>query len=297
MEGTDMRPLKDLVMDNARWEGFEVRADDIFVCTPAKCGTTWMQTIVASLLFPDGNLPGPLMTISPWIEATFMMPADEMHRMLAAQTFRRAMKSHSPVDAMPWFPEAKYITVVRDGRDAFMSWCNHSQRMRLPLGQTPPAPRGEDGPPPMRQFDGDYHGYFEYWLTDNNYFDVVASFWAIRDRTNLLFSHFNDMKADLEGEMRRVARFIGAELREDQWPAVVKRCTFEAMQNNETPLADFDRMFEGGLKGFVYKGTNGRWRDELNEEDLARYRARVAELLPPDAAKFAEHGRKALGME
>ncbi len=53
-----MRVYRNAVMDNARWTGFEPRPDDIFVCTPSKCGTTWMQTIVASLLWPDGNFPG-----------------------------------------------------------------------------------------------------------------------------------------------------------------------------------------------------------------------------------------------
>jgi hypothetical protein len=36
----------------------KVRPGDIFVCTPAKCGTTWMQTIVVTLLFPHGDAPG-----------------------------------------------------------------------------------------------------------------------------------------------------------------------------------------------------------------------------------------------
>ena len=126
-----MRVYRNAVMDNARWTGFEPRPDDIFVCTPSKCGTTWMQTIVANLLWPDGDIPGQIVNgISPWIEAKFI-PADAMHAMLKAQTHRRAMKSHSPADAIPWFPQAKYITVARDGRDAFMSWCNHVERMKM----------------------------------------------------------------------------------------------------------------------------------------------------------------------
>ena len=34
-----------LFFDNSRWDGFELRAGDIVVTTPAKCGTTWTQTI------------------------------------------------------------------------------------------------------------------------------------------------------------------------------------------------------------------------------------------------------------
>jgi hypothetical protein len=79
-----MRVYRNPVTDNARWEGFEPRADDVFVVTPSKCGTTWMQTIVASLFWPDGNFPGRIVNgIAPWIEAKFM-PADAMHAMLRA---------------------------------------------------------------------------------------------------------------------------------------------------------------------------------------------------------------------
>src|SRR5207245_5576047 len=63
---SSLRPYRTAVFDNRRWAGFEPRPGDIFVCTPPKCGTTWTQAIVASLLWPDGQAPGPVMTISPW---------------------------------------------------------------------------------------------------------------------------------------------------------------------------------------------------------------------------------------
>lgn len=289
-----MRVIRNAVMDNARWTGFEPRPDDIFVCTPSKCGTTWMQTIVANLLWPDGDIPGPVVNgIAPWIEAKFM-PAEAMHAMLKAQTHRRAMKSHSPADAIPWFPQAKYITVARDGRDAFMSWCNHVQRMKMV--DVLNAQAEKEGIAPMKKFDGDYRAFFKEWLDENNFFDVVGSYWAIRDRPNLLFVHYNDMKADLGGEMRRVAKFLDIQIPESKWSTVIDRCTFESMRNVEAAADPMQMAFEGGTKGFIFKGTNGRWRDVFTDEDVAAYRARVAETLPPDAARWIEHGRRAVGM-
>ena len=290
-----MRQYRNAVMDNARWIGFEPRAGDIFVCTPSKCGTTWMQNIVASLLWPDGDVPGPLFGVCPWIEATFIVPADAMHRTLAAQTHRRAMKSHTPADGIPWFDDAKYITVARNGRDAFMSWCNHSQRMKF-LDEVNARAQSE-GIEPRVGFDGsDYSAYFRHWLDDNNFFDVVTTYWACRDRKNLLFAHYNDMKADLEGEMRRVAAFLEIDVPESKWPAIVERCTFESMQKSGNAIAELDRMFEGGTRGFIYKGTNGRWRDVLTAEDLELYERRVAQVLPPDAARWVAGGRSAIAM-
>ena len=60
------REYRSVMSDNRRWERFAFRPGDIVVCTPAKCGTTWMQAIVATLLFPDGA-PGPVMEIAPWL--------------------------------------------------------------------------------------------------------------------------------------------------------------------------------------------------------------------------------------
>lgn len=286
-----MREYRNAVMDNARWAGFEARPGDIFVCTPSKCGTTWMQAIVASLLWPDGDTPGPIMQVCPWIEAKFM-PAEAMHAMLRGQPHRRAMKSHTPADGIPWFSQAKYITVGRDGRDAFMSWCNHIQRMKLIDRLNDQA--DVEGIARMKKFEGDYHAFFRSWLTENNYFDVVASFWARRNEPNLMFAHYNDMKADLEGEMRRVAAFLDIDIPESKWPAVVDRCSFESMRDVEGGSDPMGGFFEGGTKGFIFKGTNGRWRDVLTDDEIAAYHRRVAETLPADAATWIENGRGAI---
>ena len=58
-----------------------------------------------------------------------------------------------------------------------------------------------------------------------------ASYWARRNEPNLLFVHYNDMKADLGGEMRRVAAFLDIEIPESKWAAAIDRCSFESMRN------------------------------------------------------------------
>jgi hypothetical protein len=44
------------------------------------------------------------------------LPAAEMFERLAAQTHRRFIKTHLPVDGVPIFDEVQYIRVARDGR-------------------------------------------------------------------------------------------------------------------------------------------------------------------------------------
>ena len=73
-----------LVFDSTRWEGFETRPGDIFVCTPPKCGTTWMQMILALLVFQEPALPDRLASLSPWLDMV-TRPRTEVFADLAAQ--------------------------------------------------------------------------------------------------------------------------------------------------------------------------------------------------------------------
>jgi len=282
------------VEDNARWEGFVPRPGDVFVCTPAKCGTTWMQSIVASLLWPTSDAPGPVLAISPWIEMK-IVPAAEIHAILAAQTHRRFLKTHTPADGIPWFDEVRYIFVARDGRDAFMSLCNHVEKFQDHLRDSLNEQAAADGLPELPGWEGDVHGFFAKWMEiDDLFFPHLATFWEERHRPNVLLVHYNDLKTDLAGEMRRVADFIGAEVPEARWPEVVDRCTFERMREGEARMGAVDMIFKGGLKSFVFKGTNGRWRDVLTADELAAYEQRVAKFLPADCAAWMQQGRHAL---
>lgn len=275
-----------MIWDNRRWQSFEHRADDVFVCTPPKCGTTWMQTIVTSLNFPAGDAPDAVWRIAPWIDARFEPVADVIER-LDAQTHRRQIKTHTPADGIPMWDDAQYIVVGRDGRDACMSFLNHLSNMQPELIGELLTTAIEDGielatPPPL----DDLHEFFAWWLEEGNCFGHIASFWELRDQPNVLFVHYDDLKADLDGEMRRVANFLSIPVDEVLWPAQVDSCTFAGMKARPDEIAPFEDVFVGGADTFLYKGTNGRWRDVLTSEELASYHEAVAASLPPECATW-----------
>jgi aryl sulfotransferase len=281
---------RNVVSDNRRWESFVARPGDIFVCTPPKCGTTWMQTIVSALRFPDGA-PGPVTKVAPWIDARFEPIGDVLER-LDAQTYRRCIKTHTPADGIPWFSDASYIVVGRDGRDAFMSFHNHMANMKpelimhlLGTAIEDGIDLGDAGIPPV----DDIHAFYRYWIAERILFDHVGSFWSHRDQPNVLFVHYNDMKADLEGSMRGVAAFLGIEIDEARWPALVEQCTFESMKARSDEIGEF-APFIGGADTFLYKGTNGRWRAVLDDDELAEFDRHCDEHLPPDAAEWLNRG-------
>jgi aryl sulfotransferase len=52
-------------------------------------------------------------------------------------------------------------------------------------------------------------------------------------------------------------------------------------------------LFKGGANTFFFKGTNGRWRDILSDEELAMYEATKAQVLSLECARWLEQGRAA----
>ena len=284
----EIKLYPDAIADNRRWANFEPRADDIYVCTPAKCGTTWTQTIIANLIFGGEDLPQPVMQLCPWVEAVFN-PEESMFENLSKQTHRRAIKSHCAADGIPWFDDAKYIFVGRDARDVFMSMSNHLERMKHIEDMN--ALAASEDRPEMPKYDGDIHAFYDQWMNNSSdFFDIAASYWERRSQDNLLFVHYADLKQDLAGGVKRIARFLDIELTEPQYQTVTERSSFEYMRNHPEMVGDLEVMFEGGLKGFIFKGTNGRWRDVLSEEEVGVYKSRAQQWLPNDAIKWLENG-------
>jgi aryl sulfotransferase len=201
------------------------------------------------------------------------------------------MKTHTPADGIPFFPDAKYIVVGRDGRDAFLSMCNHVERFKEEIRQGLNARAAAEGVPLMPGWNGDVHGFFAQWLTEAFHFAHIASFWKLRRDPRVLFMDYNDLQADLGAEMRRIADFLAIPTPDALWPAVIERCTFDAMRARSAEIGMFEIAFDGGAESFLFKGTNGRWRDVLRADELEAYAKRAAELLPSDAAEWLECGR------
>ncbi|HSQ01336.1 MAG TPA: sulfotransferase domain-containing protein [Candidatus Dormibacteraeota bacterium] len=88
---------RSVIADSARWHGFRFRPGDIVISTPPKCGTTWTQMLCAPLIFDGPDFPAPLDRISPWMDMCNRSIAD-VWRTLAAQTHRRFIKTHTPLD-------------------------------------------------------------------------------------------------------------------------------------------------------------------------------------------------------
>lgn len=210
---------------------FHVRADDVFVVSYPKSGTTWVQQIVR-LVQCGGTLPDSDTKISdaiPWIEGAEMpafgcnMSLREIDEMPSPRTF----KSHLPYDiapgGAPHTSPARYIYVARNPKDTVVSFYAFVDRMsKSAIGFDP--------------FSWDFFlkSFTRGKLWFGDWYDHVLRWWSWRNEPNVLFLKYEDIKKDLPGTVRKVADFLGQELEPEVVMNITRQCSFQGMKSNPT---------------------------------------------------------------
>jgi aryl sulfotransferase len=280
-------------LDSTIWNDFEFRVDDIVIATYAKSGTTWLQQIVSQLLF-NGEEGLEVAEMSPWMDLR-IPPKEVKIPFVDAQTHRRFLKTHLPVDALVFSDKAKYIYIGRDGRDVVWSMYNHhataNESWYDALNNTP----GRVGPP-IEKPPSSTTEYFNDWLDRDGhpfwpFWENVRTWWELRNLPNVHFIHFADLKKDMAGEIRRVADFLEISIDDNIWDSILLHCSFDYMKANATQSVPLGGAFwDGGAKSFIHKGKNGRWRDTLSQDDVQNYEDRAVKELGPECAKWLADG-------
>jgi hypothetical protein len=288
--------------DSSRWDEFEFRLGDIVISVPPKCGTTWVQMITALLIFQTPDLPAPLKTLSPWLDARVEAKSQVLAR-LAEQRHRRFIKTHTARWGLPIADGVTYICVGRDPRDVALSADDHlintdhdvlDARIKAAATvdglEVPPPPD-----PPSDDLDQRPRAKFWRWVLDDtppatatssllSTLDHVQSFWAVRSADSTVLLHYADLKGDLDGQMRSLATRLGIDVPARQWPSLVKAASFEEMRDRASMIVS--GVFRDNA-AFFKKARQGEWRQILdNEQDLRRYHQRAAALAPPELSAW-----------
>lgn len=295
-----MRRYRGSVSDNARWEGFEFRDDDVVICTPAKCGTTWMQTMVASLIFDSVEPPAPVGQLSLWLDMV-TRPVDEVHARLASQTHRRFIKTHTPFDGLPFHEQVTYIAVLRHPLDVALSMRDHKRTIDFShvselIGQVDP-----DIMSTWRDIDApeDDAEYLRWWIE----FDAAVwrqgtsglgefarharTYWDARHLPNVTLFHYDDMWNDLTGQMARLSGALGIEVPSPRLDQLTAAATFDSMRARaDQTVPDSDISAWKDPTTFFVSGGRRAWSQHLSAGDLARFHQRLQELAGDDLAPW-----------
>jgi len=273
--------------DSARWENFPFRAGDIIVSTRSKHGTTWMQAILLMLIHQRPELPVQLAELSPWLDH-LVEPRDTVVARLAAQNHRRVIKTHTPLDGVPLDSRATYVVVARHPLDGAVSLYHHHSnidraRMHQLIGTPVPA---------QAAVPASLDEWLRHWIDrDADPVEQLDSLpgvmwhlsdaWSRRSQGNVVLVHFDDLLADLHGQMRRLAGLLDIDTLPGRWDELVEAATFDGMRARADERAP-DRL--GVLRdphAFFRNGVSGDGARALDRDALARYQARAAALAPP----------------
>lgn len=303
-----MRRYLGYLADSERWRHLRLRPDDILISTPAKCGTTWTQTIVGMLVFGRVDLGAPLSEISPWLDMQ-VRRTDEVVDLLEAQTHRRFIKTHTPLDGLPARDDVTYVVVIRHPLDVALSDRDHRANisdaafeLRLQaVGDkdldvlAPPVDRPDDPAEYLRWFidcDLPPTGSGPNSLAD--FCEQARIAWDQRARPNVHLIHYADLWSDLDSEMRRLADALRVRVDPAIWPALVDAATLDSMRERAGDVApDAQLGIWKSDRDFFRHGGGRGWEQLLSADDRAHFERRLDELAGP-AADWIRRGCAAM---
>jgi len=251
--------INDTIQQQIKW-----RDGDIVVSVPPKSGTTWTMNIVHQLRSGGDPDFADIYREVPWLE---FVPApgsrpddlvaefDDMPR-----DRRRAFKSHAAPPTLPFQgpgagPDVRYVIVARNPDEAVASFrpfiAAHSDAW-FDLWQMPKD--GIVGP----DFDTYFAGMGSHMLVPM-IFGFMAAWWQLRNEPNVMLIHYADLKREPEASVRRIADFLGFDVPDAQWPAILEYTSFPWMKAHESkfemctvapvPLLDPGAMIRKGKLG------------------------------------------------
>ncbi len=296
--------------DSSRWDDFRFRPGDIVISTPAKCGTTWMQMICALMIFGETRLPAPLTELSPWLDLS-TRPVSDVYATLEGQRHRRFIKTHTPLDGLPFDARVTYVCVGRDPRDAAISSHNQLGNLNREVLVRARAkvtdPRSRSAVPsaarPSRPRPADRLERFWHWAEKaappeeglELLLHHLTTFWDRLQASNVVLVHYSDLRADLEAEMRRLAGRLDIAINTDSWVRLVAEARFDRMReraNEVVPEVTTDGLWSDARR-FFHRGASGQWRSLLGPAEVRRYEARVRQLAAPDLAFWLHKSTRA----
>lgn len=296
---TKFRRYRNAGADNLRWERFTARPDDIIISTPQKSGTTLLQRLCSLAIFRTPDLDQPLDVVSPWFDQ-HTRSDEQMLAIVDAQSHRRFLKTHTPLDGVPTWDGVTYLSAARDPRDIFISWDRQNDnidRDRLVAAFDDGAGLAKVRPlmaPPAATFDK----RFDDWLgrNDPNQFSLARHLhhmqyaWERRDAAAMALFHFADLTADPSAALNAVAAAIQVDVNGDELAELSPFAGFEAMRQDAAKLAPNTKGIFVEPERFFRTGKSGAWKDLFTAEQNDRYLARCDQLADPDFLAWLHRG-------
>lgn len=276
----------------ARWDSYRRRPGDIIISAPPKSGTTWTQAIVAMLIAGTAEIEFAPSRVSPWFDSNFE-PLAQMLDRLDAQSQRRYLKTHTPLDGLPYFPDVEYMAVYRHPLDVFYSMAS------LRFSEAEGNVRARAALPP------DIRGFILACIREPFVEGVgeqlsVASlarhflgFWNWRGLANVHLLHYADMQRNLVAAVKAIAAALGIAADERMVKKIAEAAGFARMKARADQYVPESGAGWKRPSDFFRAGGGGQWQDLLTAQDIGEYHRAIAAAIPDAAAlHWIENGSR-----
>ncbi|XP_068161227.1 sulfotransferase 1C2 [Antennarius striatus] len=241
---------------------FSPDPSDILIATYPKAGTTWTQEII-DLLLHNGDAAAckraPTPIRSPFLEINSPPPIPSGLDLLKNMNPPRLIKTHLPFHLVPpGFLEknCKIIYVARNAKDNLVSYFYFDN---MNLCQPEPGP-----------WEGYIHKFMRGELSWGSWYDHVKGYWLEKEKRNILYLFYEDLKENPRHEVERIMRFLDLSVSDEVIDKIVENTTFKNMKDN--PMTNYScippSVFDQSISPFMRKGEVGDWKNHFTPEQI-----------------------------
>lgn len=243
---------------------YQAQATDTFIVTYPKCGTTWTQNIIWTLLHDGQPFP-----VGKDINREVPHLEEVGGDFVAALPEPRFIKTHLTYELTPNHPQAKYIYVARNPFDCVVSFFYHTQGF-------------------VKHYDfaeGTFADFFECFMAGEvdwgDYFDHLMPWISHQNDANVLFLTYELMKSNPKDTIISIAKFLGVDyvrkIENSQiLENILEHTSFTSMSQNQSRWSS-QRLANG--TPFIRRGEVGDWKSHFSPEQTQRltqkFRART----------------------
>jgi hypothetical protein len=241
------------------FRGYVPTEHDVFVATFAKSGTNWMMQIAHQLLFHGKGEFEHIHCVVPWPDSRqfgpmskYAIPEEDPSVWMASPEHKRVIKTHYNWEMLPYSPEARYIAVIRDPKDVFVSNYHFFGSVIGPAM------------PPVQTWLNLYLS--ANFVMGGSWAVNAAGYWAQRHRPNVRVFSFKAMKRDLRATVCEVADFLGVRATDAMIQEVCEKSSFAYMKRNDNKFFMWNLIPWQSQVAMVRKGSQGGSSELLSAE-------------------------------
>lgn len=227
-------------------QGF--KEDDVFIVGFPKSGNTWMQHLIASLVFQINPLTMPDKLVQDLVPDIYHIKYFKRYWHFAF------FKSHE----LPKPDYKKVIYLIRDGRDAMISYYHYLNKVENRSITLHKLMEDED------IFPSKWHSHVALW-TQNPY------------NSDILFIKYEDLLSNTIKELKRICAFIQIERSDEVLKLVASGCDFNNMKVKNKKFGWGHKIIQNNT--FFRNGRTGDFIAEMPDELRIKFESENMEML------------------